>query len=149
MIKVAKRTLRRMREAGVPFMAGSDSGCAVTPYGEWHAREIEILVDWIRFTQAQAMRIATAGTAKAMPRGHLLGAIEADRRADFLFVAGDPLADVRALQRLEANAAVHLNGRQVNVEHRPYEHYKVSHFNALKSTDVYTRARVDELRRAN
>jgi len=146
-IEVAKRTLRRMREAGVPFMAGSDSGFAVTPYGEWHAREIEILVDWIGFSPAQALRIATAGTAKAMPRGHLLGAIEVGRRADFLFVDGNPLDDVRVLQRPEAIAAVHLNGHRVQVEYRPYEHYKVSHFNSLKWTDVYTRARVDEMRR--
>jgi len=147
-IEVAKRTLSRMREAGVPFMAGSDSGFAVTPYGEWHAREIEILVDWIGFTPAQALRIATSGTAKAMPRGHLLGAIEPGRRADFLFIAGDPLQDVRVLQSREAISAVYLDGKQVQVEQRPYDDYKVSHFNSLKWTDVYTRERVAEMRRA-
>lgn len=144
-IDVAKRTLSRMRVAGVPFMAGSDSGFAVTPYGEWHAREIEILVDWIGFTPGQALRIATSGTARAMPRGHLLGAIEVGRRADFLFVDGDPLNDVRVLQKREAIAAVHIEGRRVQVEHRSYDAYKVTHFNSLKWTDVYTRERVAEL----
>lgn len=142
----ATATLRRMREAGVPFMAGSDSGFAVTPYGEWHAREIEILVDWIGFTPAQALRIATAGTAKAMPRGHLLGAIEAGRRADFLFIDGDPLADVRVLQQRAAIDAVFVNGCRTSIEQRPYDAYKVTHFNTLKWTDVYTRERVAELR---
>jgi imidazolonepropionase-like amidohydrolase len=144
-IEIAKSTLNRMRVAGVPFMAGSDSGFAVTPYGEWHAREIEILVDWIGFTPAQALRIATAGTAKAMPRGQLLGAIEAGRRADFLFVDGDPLADVRILQRRDAIDAVFVDGRRVSIEMRPYDAYKVTNFNTLKWTDIYTRERVAEI----
>jgi imidazolonepropionase-like amidohydrolase len=147
-IEVAKATLNRMREAGVPFMAGSDSGFAVTPYGEWHAREIEILVDWIGFTPAQALRIATSGTAKAMPRGQLLGAIEAGRHADFLFVDGDPLADVRILQKRGAIDAVYIGGCPVSIAQRPYDAYKVTHFNSIKWTDVYTRERVNELRQA-
>lgn len=147
-IEVAKQTLNRMREAGVPFMAGSDSGFAVTPYGEWHAREIEILVDWIGFTPAQALCIATAGTARAMPRGHLLGAIEVGRRADFLFIDGDPLADVRVLQQRAAIDAVFVDGRRMTVEQRPYDAYKVTHFNTVKWTDVYTRERVRELQHA-
>lgn len=144
-LEVAKRTLNKMREAGVPFMAGSDSGFAVTPYGEWHAREIEILVDWIGFTPAQALRIATSSNAKAMPRGQLLGAIEAGRRADFLFIDGDPLADVRVLQQREAIDAVFIDGRRVAIAQRPYDAYKVTHFNSIKWTDVYTRERVSEL----
>lgn len=146
-IETAKATLNRMRQAGVPFMAGSDSGFAVTPYGEWHAREIEILVDWIGFTPAQALCIATAGTAKAMPRGHMLGAIEAGRRADFLFVDGDPLADVRVLQERAAIDAVFVDGRRMAIEQRPYDANKVTHFNTLKWTDIYTRDRVSEIRK--
>ncbi|MCG2592400.1 amidohydrolase family protein [Ramlibacter sp. XY19] len=141
-IEVAKKTLRRMREAGVPFVAGSDSGFAVTPYGEWHAREIEILVDWIGFTPGEALRIATSGTAALLPRGNTLGAIAPGRRADFLFVAGDPLQDVRILQRKDAIAAVHLDGRAVRIEERAYDPYKVTHLSSLKWTEVYTRERV-------
>ena len=68
-VELGCRNLRRLRQAGVPFMTGSDSGFAVTPYGEWHAREIGILVDWLGFTPAQALRAATAAGARLMPRG--------------------------------------------------------------------------------
>ncbi|MBQ1765154.1 MAG: amidohydrolase family protein, partial [Aquincola sp.] len=44
-VEVGCRNLRRLKAAGVPFMTGSDAGFAITPYGEWHAREIGILVD--------------------------------------------------------------------------------------------------------
>ena len=85
-IEVAKRNLNRAREMGVRFMTGSDAGFAVTPYGEWHAREIGILVDWLGFTPAQALRAATSVSAGLMPRGRpgtpeaaATGAIEVGR----------------------------------------------------------------------
>ena len=106
-------------------MTGSDAGFAVTPYGEWHAREIGILVEWLGFTPVQALRAATSVGAKLMPKGRPgtpaaagLGAIEAGRHADFLFIAGDPLADVDVLLDADAIAAVHLGGRAMPLARR-------------------------------
>lgn len=144
-IEAGCRNLRRAREAGVPFMTGSDSGFAVTPYGEWHAREIEILVDWLGLTPAQALRAATSVSAKLMPRGHTLGALAPGRVADFIFVAGSPLDDVRVLQRRECIDSVYLAGRRMDVKVRGYDPNRVSDFNTLKWTDLYTRDRVAQL----
>jgi len=145
-IEIGCRNLKRMRAAGVPLMSGSDSGFAVTPYGEWHAREMEIFVQWLGFTPAEAIRAATSVSAKAMPRGHTLGAIEVGRRADFLFVNGRPLEDIAVLQRADAIAAVYLGGQLVELEPREYNPYKVSHLASQKWNDIYTRARVAELK---
>ena len=148
-VEIACRNLRRLRDAGVPFMTGSDSGFAVTPYGEWHAREIGILVEWLGFTPAQALCAATSVGARLMPLGRpgtpeaaKVGAIEVGRRADFLFVAGDPLADVNVLLDAEAVAAVHLGGRRMSVERRPYDRNKVTDLGSLKWTELHTRERV-------
>jgi imidazolonepropionase-like amidohydrolase len=148
-VEIGCRNLRRLREAGVPFMTGSDSGFAVTPYGEWHAREIGILVEWLGFTPAQALRAATSVSAGLMPRGRpgtpaaaKVGAIEVGRRADFLFVAGDPLTDVNVLLDADAIAAVHLSGRRMSVERRPYDRNKVTDLSSLKWTELHTRERV-------
>ncbi len=140
--EIGCRNLRKAREAGVPFMTGSDSGFAVTPYGEWHARELEIFVDNLGFTPAQALRCATSISARAMPRGHTLGAIEAGRKADFLFVAGSPLQNIGALQQREAIRAVYKNGEKVEVTLRSYDPGKVSDFNTVKWNHIYTRERV-------
>ena len=155
-VEIACRNLRRLREAGVPFMTGSDSGFAVTPYGEWHAREIGILVDWLGFTPAQALRAATSVGAGLMPRGRpgtpaaaKVGAIEVGRRADFLFVAGDPLADVNVLLDADAIAAVHLGGRRMSVERRPYDRNKVTDLSSLKWTELHTRERVAASRKTD
>jgi hypothetical protein len=77
-----------------------------------------------------------------------VGAIEAGRRADFLFVRGDPLADVDVLLQADAIAAVHLGGRRMDVQHRPYDRFKVTDLSSLKWTDLYTRERVAQLREA-
>ena len=151
-VEIACRNLRRLREAGVPFMTGSDSGFAVTPYGEWHAREIGILVEWLGFTPGQALRAATSVGARLMPKGRPgtpaaagVGAIEVGRHADFLFIAGDPLADVNVLLDADAIAAVHLGGRAMSLTRRPYDRNRVTDLSSLKWTDIYTRERVAAL----
>ena len=151
-IEIAKRNLNRAREMGVAFMTGSDAGFAVTPYGEWHAREIGIFVDWLGFTPAQALRAATSVSARLMPRGRpgtpeaaATGAIEVGRQADFLLIDGDPLADVNVLLQHEAIAAVHLGGRRMNTGRRPYDRWRTTDLSSLKWADLYTRERVAEL----
>lgn len=155
-VEIGCRNLRKLREAGVPFMTGSDSGFAVTPYGEWHAREIGILVEWLGFTPAQALQAATSGGARLMPKGRPgtpaaagVGAIEVGRLADFLFIAGDPLADVNVLLDADAIAAVHLGGRAMSLNRRPYDRNRVTDLSSLKWTDLYTRERVAALRTQN
>ena len=151
-IEIAKRNLNRARERGVPFMTGSDSGFAVTPYGEWHAREIGILVDWLGFTPAQGLRAATSVSARLMPRGRpgtpqaaQVGAIEAGRYADFLFINGDPLADVSLLLQADAMAAVYQGGRRMSTERKRYDPWQVTHLSSLKWTEIYTRDKVAQL----
>lgn len=145
-IEIGQRNLRRAAQAGVPFMTGSDSGFAVTPYGEWHARELQILVDGIGLTPAQALRAATSVSARAMPRGAAsLGAIEIGRHADFLWIDGDPLSDIGVLQRREGIDAVFLAGRRQSMERAAYERNKVTDLGGVRWVDVYTRDRVAQL----
>lgn len=153
LVEIACGNLKRLRDAGVPFMTGSDSGFAVTPYGEWHAREISTLVEWLGFTPTQALRAATSVAAKLMPRGRPgtpasagVGAVEVGRNADFLFIAGDPLVDTNVLLDPDAIFAVHLGGRPMPLTRRPYDRNRVTDLSSLKWTDLYTRARVSTLR---
>lgn len=143
-IEAGCRNLRRAREAGVPFMTGSDSGFAITPYGEWHAREIEILVDWLGFTPAQALRAATSVAARMMPEQQKVGVLAVGHRADFLFIDGSPLDDVRILQERERIAGVFLGGQRVQPQVPGYDPYKVTDFNTVKWAELHTRQRAIE-----
>ncbi|MCI0916264.1 amidohydrolase family protein [Pseudomonas stutzeri] len=143
-LELGAPVLRRAREAGVPFACGSDSGFAVTPYGEWHARELELLVELLGFTPAEALLCATANGARFMPQGHLLGTLEVGKHADLLIVDGSPLDNIRILQDA-SRLQVFKSGQPVTASKRAYNPKQVSDFNSLKWTDLYTRDRVTQL----
>jgi imidazolonepropionase-like amidohydrolase len=143
--ETACANLRKAREAGIPFMTGTDSGFAVTPYGEWHAREIEIFVKDLGFTPAAALRAATAVTAGFMAKGNSLGVLEAGRAADFIAVAGSPLNDVSILQDKSRIRHVHLAGKRMALPERGYDPRQVTDQAWTNWNDLYTQERVAEL----
>src|SRR5260370_21038662 len=69
----ACRNLAKAHKAGVPMMAGTDSGFAVTPYGEWHARELEIYVNDLGFTPAEAPSAPTPTHPSFLSHGEPCG----------------------------------------------------------------------------
>ena len=96
-IEATATSIRAAHEAGTPILSGSESGFALTPYGHWHARELEVLVEAVGLTPLEAIRCATANGAIAMRREGELGTIEVGRVADLLVVDGDPSLDVTVL----------------------------------------------------
>jgi imidazolonepropionase-like amidohydrolase len=143
--ETACANLRKAREAGIAFMTGTDSGFAVTPYGEWHAREIEIFVRDLGFTPAGALRAATAVTAGFMAKGSSLGVLEPGRAADFIAVAGSPLKDVAILQDKARIRHVHLAGKRMALPDRSYDPRQVTDQALTNWNDLYTQERVAAL----
>ncbi|HEX3758894.1 MAG TPA: amidohydrolase family protein [Kofleriaceae bacterium] len=84
-----------LHKAGVPIVAGTDQA---VPGHSLH-RELEIYVE-AGFTPMEALQAATIVPARAMKKDKELGTIEAGKRADFLLVDGDPLADIHALRKI-------------------------------------------------
>ena len=89
--------LKRACAEGVPLLCGTESGFSLTPYGEWHYRELEIFVKDLEFTPLEAIRAGTSACARALRLDGETGAIEAGRLADVLIVDGDPSEDVTVL----------------------------------------------------
>lgn len=99
-VEAAAVNLRRAYKAGVPLLAGSESGWSAVPYGQWHARELEIFVDLLGLTPLQAIHAGTLAVTRVLPRyGREVGKLEPGRLADVLVVPGDPTRDIRILQR--------------------------------------------------
>lgn len=146
--EIACENLRKAWKAGVPMMTGTDSGFAVTPYGEWHAREIEIFVRDLGFTPAEALRAATEVTARFMAEGDRIGVLEPGRAADFIVVDGSPLEDVSILQDKRRIRAVHIAGKEMRIPDRDYDPRQVTDLAWTNWNDLYTQARVAELRGA-
>ena len=57
----------------MPFLTGTDTGFAVTPYGEWHAKELELFVADLGFTPAAALRAATEINGRFMSAAGISG----------------------------------------------------------------------------
>jgi imidazolonepropionase-like amidohydrolase len=137
--------LSRARAAGVPMVTGTDSGFAVTPYGEWHAREIEIFVSHLGFSPGQALMAATSLAAPLLRGGHALGVLAKGRTADIAVFDGNPLQDVSVLQDRQRLKEVYLGGRLAELQLPAYDPRKVSDFSLNYWNDLYTRERVAEL----
>jgi len=111
--------LGKAYEAGIPFLTGSESGFAVTPYGEWAARELEVMVRDLRLPAGEVLRIATAGNRALLRDGESYDTIAPGKRADFIVVDGDPVADIACLQVKERIAEVWMDGRRVALPELP------------------------------
>ena len=93
--------LHRAHDAGVTFVTGTDSGFALTPYGEWHARELTLLTDYAGLTPMEAIQAATANAAVTACRENEIGRLVPGLLADVIVVDGDPLADIAVLEKRE------------------------------------------------
>ncbi len=100
-----RQTFQRAVRAGVPMVFGSDAG--VYPHGD-NGRQFAKMVEW-GMTPMQAIQAATVNAAQALGRESDVGAITVGRFGDMIAVDEDPLANVRALERV----AVVIKGGEV------------------------------------
>jgi len=91
-----KSALARSYKAGVKIAFGTDMG--VGPHGE-NAREFALMVE-AGMTNADAIKAATVTAAELLDISDLTGAIAPGKSADIIAVDSDPLADIRALERV-------------------------------------------------
>lgn len=106
----AKDNVRRLHEAGVTILAGSDSQSGVFPGASLH-RELALLVE-SGLTPAEAIRAATIAPAKFLTRKDEpeFGRIAVGAQADLLLVEGDPTADIANVSKIRD---VIRNGRRL------------------------------------
>lgn len=114
-IETTGRMVAEAHRAGVPILAGSETGFAVTPCGEWHARELELLVEYCGFSPMEAILAATRNGSIAMRMENQIGTIEPGRAADLLVIDGDPLRDVGILQDKARIREVIARGRRTDL----------------------------------
>lgn len=119
-IEATATRLHAAHDAGVRILCGSESGFALTPYGHWHAREMEVLVDAMGLTPLEAIRCATYNGAMALRMDEgTIGVIAPGAAADVLVVDGDPSTDVTVLGDRSKLRHVVSRGRPVDLA-RPW-----------------------------
>ncbi len=142
-IEASSKMLRRAYDAGVPILCGTESGFSITPYGEWHWRELQVLVENLGLSPAEALVCATREGARAMKLGDTIGTLEPGRLADVIAVRGDVTRDVTLLGRPNAIAHVFKEGRRIDIEtplpeRRPLPSWRVSTYSQTAATRAAT-----------
>ncbi len=137
------RALRQAYDAGVPLLCGSESGFSITPYGEWHWRELQVLVEDLGLTPLQALACATGEGARAFGRPGQLGLLKPGLPADVIVVRGDATTDVTLLGRPGGLAHVFKDGVRIDTEtptppRGPLPSWRVSAFSAAPATRAAT-----------
>jgi imidazolonepropionase-like amidohydrolase len=114
-LEAASKILTKAHKAGIMIMAGTDSGQGSVPYGEWHAREMELLMIYLGMSSMEALLAGTKNAAFAM--GNVdVGTLKVGGFADILVVDGNPLADIQVLQNKALLKVIMKDGAIVDTE---------------------------------
>jgi imidazolonepropionase-like amidohydrolase len=91
--------MHKSRELGIKLLVGTDTGNnSFTPYGELHAKELEIFVKHGGFSPMEAIVAATKNNAFAVGLEGQVGQILPGQLADIIILNKDPIADITVLQ---------------------------------------------------
>ena len=95
--KAVKGNFARMRAAGVRLIASTDAGIPNVRHQDL-AKALPVFAHFAGLTSVEALRCATSDCADALGLSGVTGRIAENHAADMVFVEGDPLTDIGALE---------------------------------------------------
>jgi imidazolonepropionase-like amidohydrolase len=98
-LPVQRANLKKVFDAGVPIVLGTDSGFFGVFLGVSTQIELELLVE-AGLRPEDALRAATNNAARMIGREKDLGTVEPGKVADLVILDADPLADIRNVTRI-------------------------------------------------
>lgn len=111
------KTYEMARKAGIPIMSGTESGFSMCPYGDWHGRELELLVDLCGLPPMAAITSATLTNAQAIGAERDVGSLQTGRFGDVLVLRESPVRRIGSLQ--DPSNFVHIFKEGKEVERTP------------------------------
>jgi imidazolonepropionase-like amidohydrolase len=104
------RNLKLMSDGGVMIAMGTDSGTGVGRWqGYFEQVEMELMVK-AGMTPMQTLVASTGNAAKVMGIDKEVGTLQPGKRADFVVLTADPLADIKNTRTIES---VWIDGQQM------------------------------------
>jgi imidazolonepropionase-like amidohydrolase len=143
-IEQSAELIKKAYDNGVPVLCGTESGFSLTPYGDWHYRELEVFVRDLGFTPLEAIAAATSACGDHAGFDGTTGTIAEGKLADLILVDGDPSKDVTILGDKDAIRSVYVGGRKMSIaplpERKPISGWRTSQY----SSSILTRDRTDD-----
>jgi imidazolonepropionase-like amidohydrolase len=109
-------SLHLAHEVGVLFGLGTDTGFAMTPYGEWHAKELELLMEYAGLSAIEAIAAGTHNNARVLNLEGQVGGLAPGMLADLLVIDGDPSEDITILQDPRRIERIVLDGQFIEAD---------------------------------
>jgi imidazolonepropionase-like amidohydrolase len=100
-LPVAMRNLKRVEDAGVPVVMGTDTGPPYRFQGYFEHQELEQMVK-AGLTPMQALVAATGTAAQCLHAEDQIGTLAPGKWADFVVLTANPLDDIRNTQRIDS-----------------------------------------------
>jgi imidazolonepropionase-like amidohydrolase len=100
-MEVAKRNLKKLSNAGVRIVMGTDTGPPARFQGYFEHMELELMVQ-AGLTPMQALVAATGDAARLLKQSGKIGTLEPGAWADLMVLAKNPLEDIRNTKTVEA-----------------------------------------------
>lgn len=97
-LAATREALRTAMDAGVKIAAGTDCGAPGHPHGTL-PMEIRLMIE-AGATPMRAIRFGTSAAAELLGLAEDIGTLEVGRKADVVAVDGNPLEDIRNLERV-------------------------------------------------
>ena len=133
----AIKILSKFYQAGGTLICGSETGFSMTPYGEWHTREMGLFVDHLGLSPIEAILCMTRNSAITLPNYRdKIGTLTPGKFADLLVVDGAPHSDIKVLHD-PANIKTIMQGGRSIAPWRPIDHKRVKH--GFEKVHLYTR----------
>jgi imidazolonepropionase-like amidohydrolase len=145
-IQDSAKMFHKAFKAGVPMLCGTESGFSVTPYGDWHYREMEVFIKHIGLTPLEAISCGTKSGALVLRMKDQVGTLEAGRLADLIVVDGDPSRDITVLGRRDKLRMVMLGGKSIDLartepERKPMAEWRTHDFGSILTQSIVQQAR--------
>ncbi len=96
---IAMQDLRRIQDAGIDIVMGTDAGNIGTLHGPSIHREMRMMVE-AGLTPLEVLRSATVNGARTLGLAGEAGEVEAGLLADLVILDADPLADIGNLEKV-------------------------------------------------
>jgi imidazolonepropionase-like amidohydrolase len=100
-LPVAMRNLKRVEDAGVPVVMGTDTGPPYRFQGYFEHQELEYMTR-AGLTPMQALVAATGTAARFLQAEGQIGTLTRGKWADLIVLSANPLDDIRNTQKIES-----------------------------------------------
>jgi imidazolonepropionase-like amidohydrolase len=100
-LPVAMRNMKKLEDAGIPVVMGTDTGPAYRFQGAFEHLELEYMVK-AGFTPMQTLVSATGRAARLLKAEGQLGTLEPGKWADLMVLNGNPLEDIANTRKIDS-----------------------------------------------